>query len=212
MATDKKIKIITLIIAILVLLSVGTGINFLHQPEESQKSSSSQSEVSLTVSNEPEQKISQEQGVVSDSLILVKGGSFTMGSPDSERQRQEDEIPHKVTISSFFVDPYEVTQHDYNAIMGKNPSHFKGDNLPVEKVTWYDAIKYCNALSESRGLTPVYTINGTTVTWDRSALMVIVYLLKQSGNMQLELVQQLYFMMVIKSLVATPILKVATHI
>lgn len=169
MATDKKIKIITLIIAILVLLSVGTGINFLHQPEESQKSSSSQSEVSLAVSNEPEQKISQEQGVVSDSLILVKGGSFTMGSPDSERQRQEDEIPHKVTISSFFVDPYEVTQHDYNAIMGKNPSHFKGDNLPVENVTWYDAIKYCNALSESRGLTPVYTINGTTVTWDRSA-------------------------------------------
>ena len=92
-----------------------------------------------------------------------------MGSPDSERQRQEDEVSHEVTISPFYVDPYEVTQRDYEAVMGENPSHFDGDTLPVEGVTWYDAVEYCNALSESRGLTPVYTIDGTTVTWDRSA-------------------------------------------
>ena len=53
--------------------------------------------------------------------------------------------------------------------MGTNPSHFRGDNLPVEQVTWYDAINYCNKLSEARGLTPVYEIDGTTVTWNRAA-------------------------------------------
>ena len=44
--------------------------------------------------------------------------------------------------------------------MGKDPSHFSGAGLPVDSVTWYDAIEYCNRLSESRGLTPVYTVNG----------------------------------------------------
>ena len=83
-----------------------------------------------------------------------------MGSPESERQREPDEAAHEVTISPFYVDPYEVTQGDYETLMGENPSYFSGDNLPVENVTWYGAIAYCNALSESRGLTPVYTVEG----------------------------------------------------
>lgn len=106
---------------------------------------------------------------VNDNFVLLQGGTFTMGSPETERQRQADETAHEVTLSPFYVDPYEVTQEDYAAVMGKNPSHFTGDNLPVEGVTWYDAIAYCNALSQSHGLTPVYTIDGTTVTWDRHA-------------------------------------------
>ena len=106
---------------------------------------------------------------INDGFLLINEGSFTMGSPDSERQRNKDEAAHSVTISSFYVDPYEVRQSDYEKIMGTNPSHFKGDNLPVENVTWFDAIEYCNRLSQSRGLTPVYTIDGDTVTWDRKA-------------------------------------------
>ena len=105
----------------------------------------------------------------SDGFILLQGGSFTMGSPTTEKQRQADATQHTVTLSPFYVDPFEVTQKDYEEIMGTNPSHFSGANLPVENVTWYDAIRYCNALSERQGLTPVYTIDGTTVTWDRSA-------------------------------------------
>lgn len=104
-----------------------------------------------------------------DDLILVNGGSFSMGSPESERQRHEDEIYHTVTISSFYVDPYEVTQRDYRQIIGKNPSHFDGDDLPVDSVTWYDAVTYCNRLSESKGFNPVYSIDGNTVSWDRNA-------------------------------------------
>ena len=106
---------------------------------------------------------------VADGMVLIPGGTFTMGSPDSERQRQADETQHQVTLSAFYVDPHEVTQQDYQAVMGTNPSHFQGNNLPVEQVTWYDAINYCNKLSEAKGLTPVYQIDGTTVTWNRAA-------------------------------------------
>ena len=106
---------------------------------------------------------------VNDGLVLLLGGTVTIGSPDSERQRQADETQHQVTLSAFYVDPHEVTQQDYQAVMGTNPSHFQGNNLPVEQVTWYDAINYCNKLSEAKGLTPVYQIDGTTVTWNRAA-------------------------------------------
>ena len=57
----------------------------------------------------------------------------------------------------FYMGVYEVTQDLYEAVMGKNPSHFKGGSNPVEKVNWYDAIKFCNKLSELEGLEPVYT-------------------------------------------------------
>jgi formylglycine-generating enzyme required for sulfatase activity len=50
--------------------------------------------------------------------------------------------------------------------MGTNPSYFKGPNLPVEQVSWFDAVEYCNTLSLKEGLTPAYTINGNTVSWD----------------------------------------------
>ena len=53
--------------------------------------------------------------------------------------------------------------------MGRNPSERKGNNLPVENVTWYDAVAYCNALSQQKGLTPCYTISGNIVTWNLSA-------------------------------------------
>ena len=106
---------------------------------------------------------------VNDGLVLLPWGTVTIGSPDSERQRQADETQHQVTLSAFYVDPHEVTQKDYQAVMGTNPSHFRGDNLPVEQVTWYDAINYCNKLSEAKGLTPVYQIDGTTVIWNRAA-------------------------------------------
>ena len=56
----------------------------------------------------------------------------------------------------------EITQKFYESIMSVNPSHFKGENNPVEMVSWYDAIYFCNKLSEKCGYTPVYSVNGTT--------------------------------------------------
>ncbi len=73
------------------------------------------------------------------------------------------EIPGK----DFAMGKTEVTQAQYEAVMGENPSYYKGENNPVEKVSWYDAIYFCNKLSLSKGLEPVYSVDGSTdvSTW-----------------------------------------------
>lgn len=106
---------------------------------------------------------------VKSSLVLIGGGIFRMGSPANEPERSSDEVQHSVTVGSFYMSKTEVSQRDYQKIMGVNPSSVKGDDLPVTDITWYDAIMYCNKLSEAEGLPPCYNISGTTVTWDRSA-------------------------------------------
>jgi formylglycine-generating enzyme required for sulfatase activity len=108
------------------------------------------------------------------AMVWISGGTFIMGSPSNEASRDSDEIQHSVTISKgFYMGKYEVTQAVYEAVMGSNPSSFKGYNLPVERVSWFDAIDYCNALSRHEDLTPAYTVSGSgdkrTVAWDKSA-------------------------------------------
>ena len=94
-------------------------------------------------------------------MIFVRGGSFQMGS--TNKDSDENSI-HTVTVSDFYIGKYEVTQALYKKIMGRNFSYFKGDNLPVEMVSWYNAIKFCNKLSKVNSLQKVYTINGKNVT------------------------------------------------
>ncbi len=106
---------------------------------------------------------------VDDGFVRIEAGSFLMGSPETENWRIEDEVQHEVSVSAFFIDPYETAQEDYERLTGENPSLYSGARLPVEQVTWTDALRYANAKSESAGLTPAYNIDGNTVTWDRSA-------------------------------------------
>jgi formylglycine-generating enzyme required for sulfatase activity len=101
------------------------------------------------------------QSNISDNMVRINGGTFQMGSPRSETGRDTDERQHQVTVSSFYMGKYEVTQKEYQEIMGTNPSIFKGDNLPVERVSWYDALVFCNKLSMKKGLSPTYSINGS---------------------------------------------------
>jgi len=96
------------------------------------------------------------------NMVRINGGTFTMGSPANEAGHHNGEIQRQVTISAFWMGKYEVTQIEYQEIMGVNPSEFKGENLPVECVTWFDALEYCNKRSQKEGLTPVYTITGRT--------------------------------------------------
>ena len=92
-----------------------------------------------------------------------------MGSPESENWRVDDETQHQVSVGSFYMDPYETTQKEYMRLMGENPSTFTGDDLPVENISWLEAIRYANAKSTDADLTPVYTITEGGVTWDLSA-------------------------------------------
>ena len=106
---------------------------------------------------------------VDDGFVLIGGGTFPMGSPESENWRIDDETQHQVSVGPFYMDPYETTQKEYLRLMGENPSTFTGDDLPVENISWLDAIRYANAKSTEGGLTPVYTITEGGVTWDLSA-------------------------------------------
>ena len=92
-----------------------------------------------------------------------------MGSPANEDWRVNDETLHKVKVSDFYLGKYEVTQKLYREVTGENPSSFKGDDLPVENITWLDAVRFCNKLSERDGRTPVYAIEGDAVSWNREA-------------------------------------------
>ncbi len=102
-------------------------------------------------------------------MVLVQGGTFNMGSASGE----SDEKPvHPVTLLAFYIGRNEVTQAQYRSIMGSNPSFFKNgieaDSRPVEQVSWFNAVGYCNALSDLAGLPRVYSVSGTTVAADFS--------------------------------------------
>ncbi len=101
-------------------------------------------------------------------FVLIQSGKFVMG--DTSDAAEADEMPfHEVTLSDFYLSPFEVTQKEWQDVMENNPAHFKGDNLPVENVSWYEAIEFCNKKSQKDGLTPCYQINGTDVICNFSA-------------------------------------------
>ncbi|WP_078551684.1 formylglycine-generating enzyme family protein [Bacillus alkalicellulosilyticus] len=92
-----------------------------------------------------------------DNFILVTGGPIV--NTTSNYYGEE-------TISDFYIGKYEVTQKEWVEVMGDNPSYFIGDNLPVEMVSWYDAIEYSNKRSISEGLEPYYNIESDKVDPD----------------------------------------------
>ena len=84
---------------------------------------------------------------------LLPAGEFMMGSPNDDPDKDSDETPqHRVQITKpFYLGIYEVTQQQYEKVMGKNPSEFKGPSQPVEKISWEDATEFCRKLSEMDG-------------------------------------------------------------
>jgi eukaryotic-like serine/threonine-protein kinase len=94
---------------------------------------------------------------VSLPMVKIPAGTFMMGSPESEKDRVENESPqHQVTLKEFYIGQTEITQSQYQAIMGDNPSKFKGNNRPVETVDWNQAKEFCRRLSIKTGKT--YTL------------------------------------------------------
>jgi formylglycine-generating enzyme required for sulfatase activity len=86
------------------------------------------------------------------TFAWIPPGSFLMGSPSDEVEREYDETQHTVTLSrGFWLDIHPVTQARWQLAMGGNPSHFKGDDLPVETISWDDAVTFCQALRQKDG-------------------------------------------------------------
>jgi len=94
------------------------------------------------------------------NMVSVKGGTFHMGSSVNNSEKPV----HAVTVSDFYIGKYQITQKEWREIMGNNPSYFKGDNLPVERVNWFEAVEFCNLKSQKEGLTNCYSNSGNNVT------------------------------------------------
>jgi formylglycine-generating enzyme required for sulfatase activity len=120
----------------------------------------------------PPRQADEEKDLITNSigtkLKLVPAGSFLMGasSDDGDDASTIEKPRHKVTITKpFYLGMFEVTQNEYRQVMNENPSFFKkAEILPVESVSWYATVKFCNKLSEREGRKPYYKIVGETVT------------------------------------------------
>jgi formylglycine-generating enzyme required for sulfatase activity len=101
-----------------------------------------------------------------ENMVLITGGEFLMGS---NKIPNDEEPVHNVTLNSFYIGKFEVTQAEWKAVIGKNPSLYRGDNLPVENVNWYDAVEFCNKKSNIEGLAPCYKGSGHQITCNFAA-------------------------------------------
>lgn len=86
-----------------------------------------------------------------DNMVFVEGGSFMMGSDDKNSYYNE-KVKHKETVKSFSIGKFEVSQREWKAVMGNNPSRFQGDELPVEKVSWNDCQEFIRRLNAMTGM------------------------------------------------------------
>ncbi len=107
--------------------------------------------------NATEQSNSQAKTNTSSDFILVEGGTFMMGNNDAESCEKP---AHKVKLNDFSICKHEVTQGEWQAIMGEIPGISRGDNYPVNQVFFESALIYCNRLSIKEGRTPCYTVEG----------------------------------------------------
>ena len=103
-----------------------------------------------------------ESKQIPEGMVLIPGGEFIRGTASKEAQNvclknndyckekwfKDEEPLHSVKITGYYLDLYEVTQKNYQRVMTKNPSEFKGSNLPVESVTWYEAMEYCEKVGK----------------------------------------------------------------
>ena len=139
----------------------------------SDKAQSKQSMVSASPASKEQDK---KKDISPQGMVFVEGGTFTMGS----RKGASDEKPeHQVSVSSFYISKYQITQKDWETLMGDNPvnnfiaktgdvGYGTGDNHPIYFINWLEAIAYCNRRSLKEGLSPCYsygTYGTDSVNW-----------------------------------------------
>ncbi len=93
-------------------------------------------------------------GELIESMVMVEGGTFTMGATSEQGSDAHDrEKPtHRVSLSDYYIGKYEVTQEQWQAVMGSNPSKYKGSRKPVEQVSWNDCREFIKKLNSLTGL------------------------------------------------------------
>lgn len=98
---------------------------------------------------------------ISFEMVAVGGGTFTMGATSEQGSDayKWEKPTHSVTLRDYYIGKFEVTQELWEAVMGSNPSHFDGSKNPVESVSWYEAVEFCNRLSERTGRRSYYSID-----------------------------------------------------
>jgi formylglycine-generating enzyme required for sulfatase activity len=121
---------------------------------------------------------------ITSNMVWIPEGTFMMGSPESEAESKREEHPqHHVVVSGFYLGRTEVTQAQFEQVMGVNPSRFTGSpHCPVENVNWYDAALFCNALSTREGLDTVYVYSGIKGTPGDGALLADVQILSDRNG------------------------------
>jgi len=135
---------------LLILLAYLTVFVGCQVPTESKLPNSVNSEIILPQATGPEKGKNYVVPKSGPEMVWLEPGRFNMGSPVDEQGRDPDENPrHEVTLSNgFWIGKFEITQNQYRAIKRRNPSHFQGGDNPVEKVSWNDAIAYCERLTK----------------------------------------------------------------
>ena len=121
--------------------------NLLVAPFSETKAKEVQKEIAMRLKKEVEEKVNLGNGVSLD-LILIPPGKFMMGSPASEKGHRPDEKQHEVTLTkSYYIGKYEVTQEQWEAVMGVNPSEMKGKKFPANNVSWNDCQDFIKKLN-----------------------------------------------------------------
>jgi len=132
----------------------------------------------------------QKSASIGLEMMLIPKGDFLMGSPGNERNRKVEETQHAVRIAkAFYLGKFEVTQVEYRKVMETNPSWFAEPDkdgaanqtgFPVEHVTWFDAIEFCNRLSKKDGFPPFYKLEATK--WRENASIMSAKVTILGGN------------------------------
>jgi formylglycine-generating enzyme required for sulfatase activity len=115
-------------------------------------------------SPEPAESEGPSDRNVPGDWVLIRAGTFTMGSPESEAGRNDDEEQHEVTLTrDFWLQATEVTQSQFHDVMGYGSSlcQSQSDDCPAENVSWHESAAYCNAISERAGLDRCYSCTGS---------------------------------------------------
>lgn len=146
---SKNAKLLVVLIGIVVVaVLIFVGVRFLQRKQTNTPSSTS-AKATDTKSAPTGPLYTELLNGAQLQMVQIPAGSFMMGSPISEAGRDQDEAPQsEVKLQGFYIGKYEVTQAQYKAVTGTNPSNFKGDDLPVDSVSWDDAVEYCRKLSQ----------------------------------------------------------------